>query len=362
MNIDRRRLLRLLPLTGLSAVSGCSESDEEKVARVERAIEAHKQGPVVIDAEKDKATKAVEPLEDIGKKMVLFAAADLRDPFQSLQSALLEVAVRKSEGCAYKVVDAAGSAEKQLKQLAEIRTKHPNCLVLSAVDAALVGKVAEEMRREGTFVVGVDERLQADSCNSLVFVVQKKMGQMAAQQILEALKRKAADEGRTQITGRVVHLTGSTESFTSRSRSDGLREGLKVEPGVVLVHEAAGNWSREGGKLRTEDALRLQHEFDVVCAQNDYMAQGASDALSAAQRRERVLIVGMDGGLELVRKSIIDISILQPMPLQTAYERIAKSMNDSHFMPPVRTELLPRALTPANIDDFVAETLRALKQ
>ena len=343
-------------------MAGCSESDEEKVARVERAIEQHKQGTVMIDPNKDKPITTAAEEVDASKKLVLFAASDLQDPYQAQQSALLEMAVRKLDGCAFKALDAGGKADTQLKQLNDARLKRPAYLVLSPVDAASVAKLAEEMRREGTMVVGVDERLTAKECSAVVFVNQKNMGALAGQEIIEALKRKAADEGKPAVSGRVVHLMGDSTSFAAKARAEGLRESLKKEPGIILVHEAPGKWTRDGGKLRTEDALRLQHEFDVVCAQNDQMAQGASDALTTAQVRDRVLIVGMDGGVELVRKSLIDVAILQPMPLQTAYDYIAKGVRHFHFVPPSTTELNPKTLTPITIDAFVSENLRKLKQ
>ncbi|MDB6140244.1 MAG: monosaccharide transporter substrate-binding protein family, partial [Verrucomicrobiaceae bacterium] len=241
--------------------------------------------------------------------------------------------------------------------------KHrPAMLILSPVDDRAVAKAAEEARREGTFIVGLDERLGPGNCNAVVFVDQKKMGFLAGQLIVEALKRKAADEGKPAVTGRVVHLTGDADSFSAKARGEGVHEALKVEPGIIVVHEASGGWSSEGGKARTVEALRLQHEFDVVCAHSDAIAQGAAEALGAAQMRDRVLVVGMDGGLELLRKSVIDATILQPMPMQAAFELIKKALADPHFVPPARTELQPEAVTPANLDAVMARGLRTAQE
>ena len=361
MNYDRRRLLQLLPLSTFATLVGCSESDDEKIARVERALEARRNGPVVMDKPPEDLVKRVDELDDPTKKVVVLAASNLQDSFLFQQSGLMEMALRKLPNFAFKVFDAAGDSQKQFTQLSGLRGKRPAFLLLSPVDAAAAAKIAEEFRREGTFVIGLDERLSAASCSTVIFANQKNMGLLAGHEIVAALRRKATDDGKSAVSGRVVHLTGDEASFTTRARTDGLLEALKLEPGIVLVHQAAAKWSREGGKARTEDALRLQHEFDVVCAQNELMAQGAGDALLAHQMRERVLIVGMDGGVGMVRKGSIDVSILQPMALQTAYDFIAKAAEDPHFMPAPKTELQSKALTPVNIDDFVAEALRNAK-
>ena len=74
MNVDRRRLLKLLPASGLVLLAGCEESEEDKVARVERAVQAQKDamqkpesapGPQQPTAEEKAA-------EDTTKKLILY--------------------------------------------------------------------------------------------------------------------------------------------------------------------------------------------------------------------------------------------------------------------------------------------------
>lgn len=363
MILPLHRLFAPALLLTVVMLTACGESDEEKASRVERALASQKAAPVQVELEKiQQAALAQQQAEDASKRLILFAAANLADPFQRLQSSLMESAVRKLDNCRFKALDAAGSAETQAKQLAEARGQHPAGLVIGPVDPKTVSDTVNAIQREGAFVVGVDERLAPDTCSALVFVHQKKLGELAGQQVVEALKRKAADEGKPAVAGRVVHLTGDDSSFEAKARSEGFHEALKAEPGIIVVHEAPAAWTREGGKARTEEALRLQHEFDVVCAQSQAIAQGASEALTTAQAREKVLIVGMDGGLDLLRKSIIDVTILQPPPLETAFTLLRKHLEDSHFSPPASTELQPEAVTPSNLDEVLAKGLRGGKE
>ena len=359
MNVDRRRLLKLLPASGLVLLAGCEESEEDKVARVERAVQAQKDamqkpesapGPQQPTAEEKAA-------EDTTKKLILYCASNLADPFLRLQSTLMQAAVLQIDGYRFKTLDAAGDAGVQIGQLNKALGERPAFLIVSPLEVRLTAGLTENFRNDGSVVIGLDERLGVGACTSVVFVSQKKLGQQAGKLVVEALKRKAADENKPQVTGRVVHLLGDAASFAVKARSEGFHEALKAEPGIVVVHEAPGGWTREGAKARTEEAVRLQHEFDVVFAHNDAMAQGASEALSASQMRERVLIVGMDGGmdggLDLLRKSVIDATIRQPMPMETAFEIIKKIGADKHYEPPSRTEREPEAVTPVNLDEVL---------
>ncbi|MDB6072809.1 MAG: histidine kinase [Verrucomicrobiaceae bacterium] len=362
MIIDRRRLLKLIPLSGASFISGCDDTDEDKVARVERALETRKQEVSKPAVEGQKQAKIAEQeTDDPTKRLIVYAAASFEDPFQRLQASLMAKAVRQLDGCRFKTLDGGGSAETQLHQLVDLQTQHPAFLVVCPVGTSSAYKQIDAIRKSGSVVIGVDEQLAPESCSAVVFVSQKKLGALAGRQVVEALKRKAAEEAKPAVSGRVVHLTGDAVSFAAKARSEGFHEALKAEPGIIVVHEAPGAWSREGGKARTEEALRLQHEFDVVCAHSEFIAQGAGDALSAAQIRDRVLLIGMNGGLEMVRKSIIDATILQPMPLQMAFEIIKQTLADPHYVPPAKTELQPEAVTPANLDAVIGRVLRGGK-
>jgi ABC-type sugar transport system substrate-binding protein len=103
----------------------------------------------------------------------------------------------------------------------------------------------------------------------------------------------------------------------------------------------------------------LQGTFDVIFAQNDAMARGISEVLSTAQQRDNVLIIGVDGtggrdgGIDLVRRGVIDATIWQPMPLETAFSLIQKTANDPKFKPEHRYEREPIAITPRTVDEFL---------
>lgn len=363
MPIDRRRVLRFLPAASLAALTGCDESEEQRLARMEKAMETAKvtlkQSPLSSSEAAKPLTAEEKSAEDLSKPLVLFCASDLGDAFQRLQSDLMRAAVRTLEGYRYKVLDARGDVGVQLDNLGQAQREHPAWLVVHPVEERLSAALVEGLRGTGTKVIGLDQRLPASSCDAVIFCDQAKIGRLAGEVVIQALRRKAADEGKPQTTGRVVQIRGRADSASSKVRSQAFFDTLKAEPGIVVVHDAPGDWTLEGGKARAEDAVRLQGNFDVVYAHSDAMAMGASAAMTAAQRRENVLIVGVDGaggrdgGLELLRRGVIDATIWQPMPMEMAFFQMQKVINDPKQALPARTEREPQAVTPKSLDDFM---------
>jgi ABC-type sugar transport system substrate-binding protein len=361
----RRDLLKLLPSAGIATLTGCGDSEEARVSRYEAAIETAKQELQHGDDQalsKAEAKKKVQEDElaaaEASKKVLLYCASNLAEPFQQVQADLLRLAVRTLEGCRVEVLDAKNDVGVQLDHLAQAQRQHPAWLIFQPVEEKLSAALLESMKNQGTKIIGLDQRLAPSACHALVFIDQKKLGQKAGEVVIEALKRKATQEGKPQVTGRVVQITGARGAATL-ARSEAFLNVLRTEPGIILVHDAPGDWSLQSGRERCEDALRLQGQLDVIFAHNDAMAQGASEALNTAQKRDQVLIVGIDamggreGGLDLLRRSVIDATVWQPMPLETSFLMIQRSLNEKAYQWPATTEREPEAVTPKTLDDFV---------
>lgn len=361
----RRTLLKLLPGAVLVTLAGCGDSEVERLQRYESAIESAKhslQSDEQTAWKKAEDKKKAEEMEkaamEASKKLVLYCAANLADPFQRVQADLMTAAVRTLEGCRVEVLDAKNDSGLQLEQLAQAQRQRPAWLLFQPVEARLSAAILESMKGTTSRIIGLDQRLAPSACDSLVFIDQTKLGQRAGELVLAALKRKAAQEGKSQVTGRVVQITGP-KGAAVEARSQAFFHVLRAEPGIIIIHDAPGDWSAKSGRERCEDALRLQGQFDVVFAHNDTMAHGASEALNTAQKRDAVLIVGIDamggrdGGLDLLRRGLIDATIWQPMPLETSFLMVQRSLNQSDYLWQPQVEHEPETITPKTLDDFV---------
>lgn len=362
---------RLIPALGCALATAllpsCDESADQRTSRMEKAMEnavitLKYSGPIKDGddlANGPPMTPEERAAEDVTKKLVLLAANDLADPFQRLQSDLMRAAMRTLEGWRFKVLDAKGDIGTGLDVLGKVQNQQPVWLIVDPVESRLSAAILEPLRSSGVHVISIDQHMPVTACDTLVFTDQMKIGRLAGEVVVQALRRKAGDEQKKHVTGRVVQIRGRTGSYASEARAQGFAEAIRAEPGIILVHDAPGEWTPESGKARAVDALRLQKTFDVVFAHNDSMASGASEALVAAQVRENVLIIGVDGaggyqgGLDLLRRGVIDATIRQPMPVELAFSLIQKAAKDDKFKPEPRYEREPLAITPHNLDDFM---------
>ena len=360
-----RILLRTsFAVTVVLLLSACEKDENERILdQIERARTApmvrqppplRTEGPAFLRPE-DRLSQISE-----GQSLILLCAGDLRDPVQAAQLRILESAVPAlGRGLVLKHLDAAGEAAMQLRQLQAAARVKPPVLILHALETTLTPAVVQDMRAAGTVVLSTDGGLPQEAWDQAAWVDQRKVGAAAGDAILAALRRKAEAEGRSEVTGRIAQITLFEETTTTKARTEGLLSILQEAPGVILVHDAPGEGTKEGAELRLQEALRLQGHFDSLLVHSDTMAAAISEALSAAGLRESTLIVSIGGlrernsGVELLRRGEIDVLIAHPLPMEKLYLALQRLASEPGHKPAVmREELPPLTLTPKNVNDI----------
>ncbi|WP_294405020.1 substrate-binding domain-containing protein [Prosthecobacter sp.] len=290
---------------------------------------------------------------------IILLLPDSRIAMQEFQRNGLAMLVGRKAGYKLTTSDAAGSSTKQIEQFRQAIAAKPAAIIVSPIDPPAVAALIVEAQTHGIIVIGLDKRMVNEGCTSVVFTDQRKVGRMAADTVVEALKRKAAEENRTEITGRVVQLRGAADSFSTNEIAEGFSEGLRPQPGVILVHDAPADWSTETATKCTTEAFNLQKIFDAIYAQSDAMAVGAAKAAETAGQRDNVFIVGTDGlsgqkrGIELVRMGEIDASVVQPALVDLALQIITKMRSDNTFKPQLSYEIQPVVIMPRNVEQML---------
>lgn len=327
----------------------------------------------VTDLEKQNQQKAVKPestaptlpsvLAATGlvakdeRAEIIFLLPDARIAMQEFQRNGLAMLVGRQAGYQLTTQDAGGSSAQQSEQFRQAIAAKPAAIIINPIDPPAVAALIVEAQTHGIPVIGLDKRMLNEGCASIVFSDQRRVGRLAADTVIEALKRKAAEENRAEVTGRVVQLRGTADSYSTNEIAEGFAEGLHTQPGVILVHDAPADWSTENGTKRTAEAFNLQKNFDAIYAHSDAIATGAAKAAEAAGQRENLFIVGTDGlsggqkrGLELVRLGEIDASVVQPALVDLALQIIMKIRSDKTFKPQPSYEILPVVILPKNVD------------
>jgi erythritol transport system substrate-binding protein len=114
--------------------------------------------------------------------------------------------------------------------------------------------------------------------------------------------------------GNYVELVGKESDTNAGIRSKGYHDLIDDYPEMKMVARQSANWSQPEAYSKMESILQANPNIKGVISGNDTMAMGAWAALSAAGRKD-VIVVGFDGSND-VRDSIksggIKATVLQP--------------------------------------------------
>jgi erythritol transport system substrate-binding protein len=114
--------------------------------------------------------------------------------------------------------------------------------------------------------------------------------------------------------GNYVELVGKESDTNAGIRSKGYHDIIDDYPEMKMVARQSANWSQPEAYSKMESILQANPNIKGVISGNDTMAMGAWAALSAAGRKD-VIVVGFDGSND-VRDSIksggIKATVLQP--------------------------------------------------
>lgn len=284
---------------------------------------------------------------------------DTRIAMQAFQRDGLNMLISRQQGYQLSTSDAEGSSARQAEQFRKSIAAKPAAIIISPIDPASLAALIVEAKTQGIIVIGLDKRMLNEGCASIVYSDQRLVGRLAAEAVVDALKRKAAEESRTDVTGRVVQLRGAAEDHASNEMAEGFSEGLRSQSGIIIVHDAPADWNTDKASQRTADAFRLQQNFDAIYAHSDAIALGAAKAAETAGQRENVFIIGTDGlsgqkrGLESIRDGEIDASVVQPALVDLAMQIIAKLHSDKAFKPQPSYEIQPMVILPKNVEQCV---------
>ena len=94
--------------------------------------------------------------------------------------------------------------------------------------------------------------------------------------------------------GKLVHIDGVPAAITAQNRKKGMERALKEHPQVELIASPPGNYRRLPAVQVFENLMQRFPTIDGVMSANDDMAVGVSEALVAAGRGGKTLVVGID--------------------------------------------------------------------
>ena len=266
-------------------------------------------------------------------------------------------AVRRAEeaGHTMQVDDAKDDVTTQLSQVQNYIASGVDAIIVNAVDTDTTQAMTKAAEGAGVPLVYINRQpIDLDAFGATTTFVgsnEKWSG------TLEAFEMCVQAGG----TGTAVMLMGQLSNEAARSRSEDVREVLKLSMcnGIELIEEQTANWDRVQANDLMTNWLAAGLEFNIVFANNDEMAIGSIQALkSAGVSMDDVIIGGVDAtedALNAMQAGDLDVTVFQNAAAQGAGAvDAAAALVDGASLP--NFVVIPFELvTMANIDNYIGQ-------
>ncbi|MDP3693685.1 sugar ABC transporter substrate-binding protein [Bradyrhizobium sp.] len=295
----------------------------------------------------DAATPRCTPPPGL-EKVLTFAQDNQREFMQGVDYGLA-LAARK-RGLEYRRILADNDDARQLEQVRNLSALKVGGVVASPVNPAALARGLQQVIWTGAYVGTVVPPPATSLLNAPQYLTGKVLGDATAAYIKGRLGGKA----------KVVLLTQDSIEFLT-PRFVALRDALKDIPGVTIVADISPNPVNKDGGFATMRTVLLAHpDVDVVLGA-DTVVLGALAALrSAGKARPDQFLGGIDGEPEAVAEIKkggtpykISISLASPVFGYAMGQHAADWLEGKSI--PQAMDILPSALTIANIDQYQAD-------
>jgi ABC-type sugar transport system substrate-binding protein len=207
-----------------------------------------------------------------------------------------------------------GDTKSQLETLQAMTAKDYKGLILSPIEPFNLVPGVVAANKKGIKVVnlgpGIDKEAVEKAGGKLdarICVDFEEQGQKAAEYIVE----KIGKEG-----GKVAIIQGIPGAGQSEGRTAGAKKVFENAAGIELVSIQPANWDRNTAYNIATNLLQAHPDLKGIFCCNDVMALAASDALTAAGKRDGRFIFGVDfipEAKEAIEEGKLDGSIAYSM-------------------------------------------------
>lgn len=252
-----------------------------------------------------------------------------------------------------RIVDADSKSDtvEQLKIVDNFITRKVDAIILQTLNQDIAKTITEKALAANIPLVYLNRRpndadLPPNTKIAAVASQEVAAGNTHAQLMVDMLGGK----------GNVVIFLGVLGSEPQIKRLEGEKQILAKNPGISVIKEQTGNWSRAEALTIMENWIASGDVINGVLSQNDEMAIGASRALQEKGLRESTIIGGIDAspdGLAALQSGEIDYTLFQNGKEQAIQSvNIALQMiNDEPFERDVSLPYEP--VTRENIDQYL---------
>ena len=237
-----------------------------------------------------------------------------QDIWRDKQNAELKMGAYFHDNVELKFAAAFDSDERQVQQIDSLVATGIDLLIVAPNQVQTISPAIDRAYDKGIPVIVFERKTNSQKFTAFISADNYEMGRVMGEYIAGQLDGK----------GRVIEIMGLKGSSPAIERHNGFTDALKDYPDIEVVATLQGDWTEASAVKATQQWLNQENPkpIDFVFAQNDRMAMGARKALQESQQLkangQMPLFCGIDGlpgedgGIRLVRDSILDATYIYP--------------------------------------------------
>jgi len=203
------------------------------------------------------------------------------------------------------VQDAEADINKQISQAEAFITQKVDAIILNAVDVDGSAPIVDMAIEAGIPIIECNT-LTSNYEDSTCYVGSDDVdaGKIQAEFLLTVLGNDA----------KVCYMMGPIGVSPQIYRKEGIEKYLFNVTNIQVLAEQTANWKRDQAISLAEDWLTTYQDLDAIICQNDDMAMGVLEAVEAAGRKDKIVVIGIDAitdALEAVKDGRLDCTVFQ---------------------------------------------------
>ena len=255
-----------------------------------------------------------------------------QDIWRDKQNAELKMGAYFHDNVELKFAAAFDSDERQVQQIDSLVATGIDLLIVAPNQVQTISPAIDRAYDKGIPVIVFERKTNSQKYTAFISADNYEMGRVMGEYIVSRLGGK----------GNVLEIKGLEGSSPAIERHNGFMDAIKEYPDIKVVGSLQGDWTEQTAYNTTKQWLSLrnatlsrkeqlkansQQPIDLVFGANDRTAMGARKAFSEVNTPlalwrgvggEASLYCGIDGlpgengGIQLVRDSLLDASYIYP--------------------------------------------------
>ena len=234
------------------------------------------------------------------------------DVWRDKQNAELRMGAYFHDNVELKFAAAYDSDERQVQQIDSLVNSGIDLLIVAPNQVQTISPAIDRAYDKGIPVIVFERKTSSQKYTAFISADNYEMGHVMGEYIVSRLHGQ----------GTVLEIKGLAGSSPSIERHKGFLDAIKEAPGIKVVGSLQGDWTESTAYEITKQWLANNKEVrvDLVFGANDRTAMGARKAVANSKLNtlNSTLYCGIDGlpgengGIQLVRDSLLDASYIYP--------------------------------------------------